>query len=175
MKLLGYLLSVIALFIMVFLCTSMQSMIVYLFPLYLGVLIYLLFKSDWDHRKYALKKVFFIGMIITAVLIVESLILRELANKFSALATGSSGVQTSNLLFMFPTPSLTFVISLGLVFVAVPPILCFLEGLTPPDTEGFMRNPYLIFVYVFLTLGFYQICWFFLGAYDNLLVKVFLF
>lgn len=55
--------------------------------------------------------------------------------------------------------SLNFLISfiIPLIFILVPLLISFLEGLQKPDEEGMYRNLFVIIIYVFLTLGLYGI------------------
>lgn len=154
MKWLGYLLSVLISIVLIFLTPFMKGPMIFLVALYAGLFVYWAFRPTWDDRIPAVKKIAIAGTILTVLLIIESILLRNLANKAQALGPG--------IILMFNTPSIAFVIGLGLIFVGVPALLAFLDGLTKPDQEGMIRNPILVFFYVILTLGIYEIYWFWL-------------
>ena len=132
----------------------MQSWIIFFVPIYGGLFIYWAFRPTWNDRIPAVKKIVVVGSILTLLLIIESLILKNLANSIQTPPGMANPVS------LFATPSILFMIGLGAIFIAVPALLVFLEGLTKPDQEGLVRNPILVLVYVILTIGIYQIYWF---------------
>ena len=136
----------------------MQGPVIYFISLYAGLFIYWSFRPTWNDRISALKKIAIVGAIFTVLLIIESLVLQNLANQAQAFIERES----LNAISIFATPSIFFVIGLGVIFVAIPALLAFLDGLTQPDQEGLIRNSLLVLVYVILTLGIYQIYWFWL-------------
>jgi hypothetical protein len=154
MKWLGYLLSVIVSISLVVLIAIIQGPAIYFVSLYAGLFIYWSFRPTWNDRIPALKKIAIVGAIFTVLLIIESLVLQNLANQVQSIGT--------NIVSMFATPSILFVIGLGVIFVAIPALLAFLDGLTQPDQEELIRNSLLVLAYVILTLGIYQIYWFWL-------------
>jgi hypothetical protein len=131
-----------------------QGPAIYFVSLYAGLFIYWSFRPTWNDRIPALKKIAIVGAIFTVLLIIESLVLQNLANQVQSIGT--------NIVSMFATPSILFVIGLGVIFVAIPALLAFLDGLTQPDQEELIRNSLLVLAYVILTLGIYQIYWFWL-------------
>jgi len=154
MKWLGYLLSVLISIILIVLIAIMRGPIIYFISLYAGLFIYWTFRPTWEDRIPALKKIVIIGAIFTVLLIIESLMLQNLANQIQSLDL--------NVISMLIVPNILFMIGLGVIFVAIPALLAFLDGLTQPDKEGLIRNSLLVFVYMILTLGIYQIYWFWL-------------
>ena len=154
MKWLGYLLSVIVSILLVLMIAVMQGPVIYFISLYAGLFIYWSFRPTWNDRISALKKIAIVGAIFTVLLIIESLVLQNLANQVQSLG--------NNVVSMFAAPSILFVIGLGVIFIAIPALLTFLDGLTQPDQEGLIRNSLLVLAYVILTLGIYQIYWFWL-------------
>jgi len=154
MKWLGYLLSVLVSISLVVLVAIMQGPVIFFVPLYAGLFIYWTFRPTWNDRIPAVKKIAIVGAIFTALLVIESLVLQNLSNQAQSLGP--------NVVSMFTAPSILFVIGLGAIFVAIPALLAFLDGLTQPDQEGLIRNSLLVLAYVILTLGIYQIYWFWL-------------
>ena len=55
-----------------------------------------------------------------------------------------------------------YLIGLGVIFIGIPALLAFLEGLTKPNQEGLIRNPFFVLLCTILTLGIYAIYWFWL-------------
>lgn len=154
MKWIGYLLSVILSILLIILIAINESWWLLVVPLYFGLFIYWIFRPTWNDRISAVKKIVIIGAIFTVILIIESFVLNNLANQAKSIS--------SDIVPMFATPNILFIISLGAIFIAIPLLLSFLDGLTAPDQEGLVRNPLLVFVYVILTIGFYIIYWFWL-------------
>lgn len=154
MKWLGYLLSVLVSISLIALIAVMHGPIIYFVSLYAGLFIYWSFRPTWNDRIPALKKIVILGVTFTVLLIIESLVLQNIANQVQSLGP--------NVISMFAVPSILFVIGLGVIFIAIPALLAFLEGLTQPDQEGLIRNSLLVLALVILTLGIYQIYWFWL-------------
>jgi len=161
MKWLGWVLSVIVTVILVMACAAMRGPLILLIPLYGGLFIYWAFRPTWNDRLPAIKKIVIIGLILTVILIIESILLQNMADRLQELQNEANAAPLggAEIVGMFANPSLLLVIGLGLVFILVPVLLAFLDGLTKPDAEGLVRNPVLVLVYMLLTLGIYAIYW----------------
>jgi hypothetical protein len=154
MKWVGYLLSVLSVILLIISLPIIRGPVLYLIPLYAGLFVYWTFRPTWNERILAIKKISIVGVILTVILVIESVILQNLVNQVQSLGQGA--------IPSFWAPSILFVIGLGVVFIAIPALLAFLDGLTKPDSSGLTRNPLLVFTYVILTFGLYQIYWFWL-------------
>ena len=158
MKWLGYLLSVIVAISLASSISFTESPTLFFVPLYAGLLVYWAFRPTWNDRKSAIIKMAIISAIITVLLVIEDLIFRKVSDHVRSVAPLGS----NNAIALFSTPGIPFVIGLGAIFVAIPALLAFLDGLTQPDQEGLIRNPLLVLVYLILTLGLYNLYWFWL-------------
>ncbi len=158
MKWLGYVLSILTAILFLIVLPMINTMLSFIITaIYAGMFIYWCFRKTRTDRKPAIKKIIIIGTIITILLIIENLyfthLYKNLQNMYSATRTAIP---------MFTQQNILFIVGLGLIFIALPVLLAFLEGLTKPDEEGFVRNPLIVLIYSILTLGIYQIYWFWL-------------
>ncbi len=155
MKWLGSVLSVLFMLSIVMLAAVTQgfyNLFLLIYAAYGGLFIYWAFKDTWEERWESVKTIGVVALIFTIALIIESVVLKF---AMSSLDPGIPGAVP-----MFATPSVFFVISLGMIFVAVPAFFAFLDGLTKPDPDGLVRNPVLVFFYMLMTFGVYNFFWF---------------
>lgn len=159
MKWLGYIISVLTGISLLLLLIGINDTLTFvLIPLYGGLFTYWCFRKTWKNRKSTIKKITIIGIIMTILLIAENIYINQFNSQMNNLAD-TGGMK---LLPMFSVPSIISTIIFGLIFIVLPLILSFLEGLNKPDQEGFVRNPLVVLIYSILTFGIYNIYWFWL-------------
>lgn len=151
MKWLGWVITILTGILLIMLVFLMPRF-AFLVGIYGGLLAYWNFRGDWRERWIAIKKIGVSGILITALLLIEIIIIRR---------TIESAIETYPLFYAM-MPSFYHAIIPGFLFVAIPVLLAFLEGLTPPDAEGLKRNPFFVLMLVILTFGVYVIYWFWL-------------
>ena len=162
MKWLGYLLSVLISLYLIVAVPFMQGPTIYFISLYAGVFIYLTFRSTWNDRISALRKITFVGIIFTILLIIVNLVVQNLANRIETLNSSAPSYIGGSMVSIFAVHDIFYLIGLGVIFIGIPALLAFLEGLTKPNQEGLIRNPFFVLLCTILTLGIYAIYWFWL-------------
>lgn len=125
-----------------------------LIAVYGGLFSYWAFKESWDERKSAMMNVLKSGLVVGVVLSIQNLFLILKSNSASETLDFVSQVSSMS----SPDWLGTFVVVL--LFIAVPALAMYLDGLVSPYHRGFKRSPWLVVYYLFLTFGIYQFHWF---------------
>lgn len=148
------LLAIINSFYLSFFEAPYSTFIRLILNLYLGVLIYLMFKL-WSKPALAVKKLIIIGVLNTIL----TFIINHLARNLKQLV--SSSIQPGGeVLSMFEIVPLGVVIVAGLIFILIPLLISYLETRSEFVGREFVRSNLLVAIYLILSIGFYQLHWF---------------
>lgn len=161
MRILGWILGIISALSLTILFGFSKKIIIIIPTLYLGIIVYQLFRTRREDRKSALKNTAIISILYLIIGLIHKEIMASLIAKGNALTEGSN-IGPESIMSMFTEPSYGFILLIAVCFMIFPTIAMFLEGLTKPDKNGFKRNSFLTFFYMLITLNFYSIYWFWL-------------
>ncbi|MGV8163130.1 MAG: hypothetical protein ACP5N2_07400 [Candidatus Nanoarchaeia archaeon] len=163
----GYLTGIssisLLIFLHSFLSEPLEKLVLFLLAADLGMITYLHFKAGENNKKKPLRNNIILSTILFVILSISTLLLSLLYRKIEQLQ--NTPAQISPIMTLYAPPSYLTYLSIAIVaiiFFAVPLLSAYLESRTVPDKNNFKRNPWLIALYVLITLGIYTIYWFWL-------------